>query len=99
MWEVSEKKQKQNKKHASRGRSLKNECIVLYYVCVCITECALHTASLIQKVFPYKTHFIRYILKYYKKHLRFFFLSFFFFLNMVTSAAVRASITTNMSNE
>lgn len=43
---------------------------------VCITECALHTASLIQKVFPYKTHFLRYILKYYKKHLRFFF-SFF----------------------
>lgn len=42
------------KTHASRGRSWKNECIVLLYVWVCITECALHTASLIQKVFPYK---------------------------------------------
>lgn len=23
-------------------------------MCVCITECAMHTAPLIQKVFPYK---------------------------------------------
>lgn len=84
-----------------RGRGgLKDECIVLYYVCVCITECAMHTAPLIQKVFPYKTHFIRYILKVLQKTSEVF-LSFFFFLllNMVTSAAVRASITTNMSNE
>lgn len=69
-------------------------------MCVCITECAMHTAPLIQKVFPYKTHFIRYILKVLQKtsevFLSFFF---FFFLNMVTSAAVRASITTNMLNE
>lgn len=52
------------------------------------------------KAFPYKTHFIRYILKVLQKtsEVLFFFL-FFFFLNMVTSAAVRASITTNMLNE
>lgn len=69
-------------------------------MCVCITECAMHTAPLIRKVFPYKTHFIRYILKVLQKTSEVFFLFFhFFFLNMVTSAAVRASITTNMSNE
>lgn len=38
----------------------------------------MHTAPLIQKVFPYKTHFIRYILKVLQKHLRFVFFSFFF---------------------
>lgn len=64
-------------------------------MCVCITECAMHTAPLIPKVFPYKTHFIRYILKVLQKTSEVF-LS-FFFLNMVTSAAVWASITTNMS--
>lgn len=47
-------------------------------MCVCITECAMHTAPLIQKVFPYKTHFIRYILKVLQKTSEVF-LSFFFF--------------------
>lgn len=68
-------------------------------MCVCITECAMHTAPLIRKVFPYKTHFIRYILKVLQKTSEVFSFFLFFFLNMVTSAAVRASITTNMSNE
>lgn len=44
--------------------------------CVCITECAMHTAPLIRKVFPYKTHFIRYILKVLQKTSEVF-LSFF----------------------
>lgn len=68
-------------------------------MCVRITECAMHTAPLIsEKCFLTKTHFIRYILKVLQKTSEVF-LSFSFFLNMVTSAAVRASITTNMSNE
>lgn len=66
--------------------------------CVCITECALHTAPLIQKVFPYKTPLHTIYSKILQKTSEVF-LSFIFFLNMVTSAAVWASITTNMSNE
>lgn len=54
----------------------------------------MHTAPLIRKVFPYKTHFIRYILKVLQKTSE---VCLSFFLNMVTSAAVQASITTNMS--
>ena len=53
-------------------------------MCKCITECAMHTAPLIQKVFPYKTHFIRYILKVLQKtsedFLSLFFSFFFFFV-------------------
>lgn len=66
--------------------------------CVCITECALYAAPLIQKVFPYKSPLHTIYSKILQKTSEVFFsFMFFFFLNMVTSAAVQASITTNMS--
>lgn len=82
------------------GGGVKHECIVLFYVCMYYWVCSAYSTT-DSKVFPYKTHFIRYILKVLQKtsEVFLFFLLFFFFLNMVTSAAVRASITTNMSNE
>lgn len=98
MWEVSEKKNKQkNEKLASGGRSLKNECIVLYYVCMFYWVCSSYSTTDSESVSLQNP-----LHKIYSKILQKtseVFLSFIFFLNMVTSAAVWASITTNMSNE
>lgn len=50
--------------------------------CVCITECALYTAPLIQKVFPYKSPLHTIYSKILQKTSEVFFFVFFFsFLN------------------
>lgn len=74
-----EKQAQHTDKHTSGG-GVERMSVLCCITCVCITECALYTALLIQKVFPYKSPLHTIYSKILQKHLRlgfFFFFSFF----------------------
>lgn len=81
MWKVSANAQK--KKHASKSERRGWGEFKGWVYCAVVCVYVLLSVLCIQhhwfgKCFRTKSHFIRYILKVLQKHLRFFFLSFFF---------------------